>query len=109
MGINAVVIVMKMINRLVILLGGDAVIGGSALECLLMDVLLYSDLTYTERQDSFNSYSCGAVVVRVRLVGATQPPIPSFSAISDRSFCRPFDLPNSAFFARTVANRPNGR
>jgi len=38
MGINAVVIVMKMINRLVILLGGDAVIGGSALECLLMDV-----------------------------------------------------------------------
>ena len=33
----------------------------------------------------------------------------SFSAISDRSFCRPFDLPNSAFFARTVANRLNGR
>ena len=30
----------------------------------------------------------------------------SFSAIFDRS---PFDLPNRAFFARTIANGPNGR
>jgi hypothetical protein len=82
MGINAVVIVMKMavIGRLVILLGGDAVIGGGALECSLMDVLLYytprtyTDSTagyYTERQDNFNSYYCGAAIVRVRLVCAT--------------------------------------